>query len=167
MKLFKKRLKRAIIGIRGDVMDKRGMSIVEIIAVVAIMGIVAGIGTVTTILIINRQRKNVTVHSLNDIYKTAKNLLYQAQMDPDVELVVVVNDYFCYVSLTDMVDGHAIDGEHFKPVDNEVYFCYYGEETWVVIGETPTTNKPTSTNTSSINSIEVTFDYTKDAFKKV
>ena len=148
-------------------MDKRGASLVELIAVIVIMGIVASIGTVTTILIINRQRKNVTVHSLNDIYKTAKNLLYQAQMEARIELVIVVSDDFCYVTLTDMVDGHAIDGEHFKPVDNEVYFCYYGEETWVVIGETPTTTKPTSTNNSTINSIEVTFDYTKDAFKKV
>lgn len=146
-------------------MNKRGASLVEIIAVIVIMGIIASIGTVTTIVIINRQRKNVTINSLNDIYKTAKNLLYQALMEPDVELVVLVDDTFCYVTLTDMVDGHAVDGEHFRPVDNEVYFCYYGEETWVVIGEIPTSTKPTSTNNSSINSIEVTFDYTKDAFK--
>ena len=147
-------------------MDKKGLSIVEIIAVVAIMGIVAGIGSVSAIAIVNRQRKNATISSLNEIYKQAKSILYQAQMESGIEAVTVVSDEFCYATLTDMIDSKLIDGEKYRSTDNEIYFCYYGEETWVVIGATPTTSKPTSTNNATVNNILVTFDFNKDTFKR-
>ena len=61
----------------------------------------------------------------------------------------------------------AIDGENFKPVGNEVYFCYDTNETWVVIGNTPTIEKPSNTGSTIINQVNITYDFNQKSFKKV
>ena len=147
-------------------MNNKGTSLVEMIAIIVIMGIIATIATATTITVIDRQRKNSTVNALNNIYVTAKNILYQVQLDTYDSFIVKVDDDFCYVTLTTLVEEKAIDGDNFKPVGNEVLFCYDMDQTWVQIGEPVTKDKPSSTNDTQINKVNVTFDYSKDKFVK-
>ena len=148
-------------------MNKKGMSLVEIMAVIVIMGIVASIGTVSAVAVIDRQRKNSVVSALNNIYETAKNMLYQVQYTSYEEFIVIVDDSFCYVTLTDMIDNAAVDKETYKPNDNEIYFCYDMETTWVEIGISATSTKPSTTGNTFVNNVDVTFDYSKNQFKKI
>ena len=58
---------------------KKGTSLVELIAVIVIMGIIAGIAIPTTIAVINRQKKNAAVKSVESLVSTMKNVLLEAQ----------------------------------------------------------------------------------------
>ena len=59
-------------------LNKKGTSLVELIAVIVIMGIIAGIAIPTTIAVINRQKKNSALKSAENIYAAAKNVLLEA-----------------------------------------------------------------------------------------
>jgi len=54
-------------------LNKKGTSLVELIAVIIIMGIIAGIAIPTTIAVINRQKKNAAAKSADAIVSTLKN----------------------------------------------------------------------------------------------
>ena len=149
-------------------MNKKGASLVELIAVIVIMGIVASISTVTVVTLINRQKKNVTVNSLNSIYKTAKDTLNQSKTGSDDGEIVVVDDSFCYTSLTTLIDKGIIEGDNFKPQNNEIYFCHGVDNFWVEItNSTPSQTEPSSTGTAIVNGIEVTYNYSSGKFKGV
>ena len=60
-------------------LNKKGTSLVELIAVIVIMGIIAGIAIPTTIAVINRQKKNAAVKSMESLVSTCKNLILEAQ----------------------------------------------------------------------------------------
>ena len=60
-------------------LNKKGTSLVELIAVIVIMGIIAGIAIPTTIAVINRQKKNAAVKSAENVFTAAKELLLEAQ----------------------------------------------------------------------------------------
>ena len=148
-------------------MNKKGMSLVEIMAVIVIMGIVASIGTVSAIAIVDRQRKNSVVNSLNNIYETAKDMLLQVKYASYDEYVVVVDETFCYVTLTDMIDNAAVDRDDYKPEGNEIYFCYdLNDNWWLEIGNSATSEKPTSAGEALVHGVNVTVDYTNNKFKK-
>jgi len=146
-------------------MNKKGMSLVEILAVIIIMGVVAGIGTVTTVALISRQRKNATVNALNNIYSTAQNILYQARAESHNDYITYIDEDFCYTSLTRLIDDGAIDGAHYKPVGNDIYFCFNMDETWVIIDSTVSKTKPENTGETQVNSVTVTFNYSSKKFK--
>ena len=59
-------------------LNKKGTSLVELIAVIVIMGIIAGIAIPTTIAVINRQKKNAATKSCQNAYAAAKNVLLEA-----------------------------------------------------------------------------------------
>ena len=59
-------------------LNKKGTSLVELIAVIVIMGIIAGIAIPTTIAVINRQKKNAAVKSAENAFAAAKNVLLEA-----------------------------------------------------------------------------------------
>lgn len=150
-------------------MNKKGTSLVELIAVIVIMGVIASIASVTIINVIDRQRRNTTVNTLNNIYGTAKEMLYLVT-NADYDENITVNDdkTFCYISLNTMLDAGIIDGNSYRVENGDVYFCYNMTETWVVIGnDTPTNSKPTSTDSIIINKVNVTFDFLIDKFKNV
>ena len=149
-------------------MNKKGASIVELMAVIVIMGIVASIGTVSAIAVIDRQRKNSVVNALNNIYETAKNMLLQVSSGSHDEYIEVVSETFCYVTLTDMIDNAAVDREDYKPEGNEIYFCYDMDSTcWVEIGSSATNTKPASTGETLVRGVSVTYDFNNSKFKKV
>ena len=56
-------------------LNKKGTSLVELIAVIVIMGIIAGIAIPTTIAVIARQRKSAAMKSGDNIVATAKQYL--------------------------------------------------------------------------------------------
>ena len=146
-------------------MNKKGTSLVELIAVIVIMGIISSIGAVTVVSIIARQRKNATISSLKNIYETAKGLLVQVEAGSYDENIVFIDDDFCYISLTSMIDNGAVDGEKYRPTGNEVYFCYDMHEPFVIItNETINKVKPESTGSTTINQVLVTYSYSKDSF---
>ena len=64
-------------------LNKKGTSLVELIAVIVIMGIIAGIAIPTTIAVINRQKKNTAVKSVESLVSTIKNVLLEAQANAD------------------------------------------------------------------------------------
>ncbi len=147
--------------------DKRGMSLVEVISVIVIMGIIASVASVSAIAVINRQRKNAVVSSLDSIYRTAKNELLQASIDNDSEYVINVDDEFFYMSLTDLIDSGLIDGEKYRPLENEVYFCFDKEIFFVLItSSTISQTIPDSTGEAVVNDVRVTFDYANNRFKR-
>ena len=59
-------------------LNKKGTSLVELIAVIVIMGIIAGIAIPTTIAVINRQKKNSAIKSCENVLSTAKTVLMEA-----------------------------------------------------------------------------------------
>ena len=54
-------------------LNKKGTSLVELIAVIVIMGIIAGIAVPVTIAVINRQKKNAAAKSAEAVISTMKN----------------------------------------------------------------------------------------------
>ena len=148
-------------------MNKKGASIVELIAVIIVMGIIASISTVVVIAVINRQRVNATLSSLNNIYESTKGSLVLVETGNYDENIIIIDNNFAYISLTTLIESGSIDGKDYKPEDNEIYFCYDMHNTWVLIDNTISTNKPNSTNVSLVNEINVTFDYETDKFIKV
>lgn len=149
-------------------MNKKGTSLVELIAVIVIMGVIASISAVTIVTVIDRQRRNATIGTLNNIYGTAKEMLYLV-VNAEYDENITVNDdkTFCFISLNTMLDASIIDGNDYRANDGDIYYCFDMNETWVVIGnDTPTNSKPSSTNTIFINKVNVTFDFSIDKFKK-
>lgn len=147
-------------------MNKRGTSLVELIAVIAIMGVIASVATITVVNVIDRQRKNTTVSTLNNIYGTAKEMLYLVE-NADYDENITVNDSktFCYISLNTMLDAGIIDGNDYRTSDGNIYFCYNMRETWVVIGSTNDSEaKPSSTGTIVVNKVNIAFDFADNKF---
>jgi len=62
-------------------LNKKGTSLVELIAVIVIMGIIAGIAVPTTIAVINRQKKNAAARSAESAVTALKNVILEAQAD--------------------------------------------------------------------------------------
>jgi prepilin-type N-terminal cleavage/methylation domain-containing protein len=147
-------------------MNKRGTSLVELIAVIAIMGVIASIATFTVIAVIDRQRKNATINALDNIYGTAKEMLYLVG-NADYDDNIVVNDdmSFCYISFNTMIDEGVIDGKDYRISNGDILFCYNMSETWATIGtDNISSTKPTSTGTVIVNNVSVTFNYSKNRF---
>ena len=71
-------------------LNKKGTSLVELIAVIVIMGIIAGIAIPTTIAVINRQKKNAAYKSAENIVAAAKNVLLEASANPRSALITNV-----------------------------------------------------------------------------
>ena len=146
-------------------MNKRGTSLVELIAVIVIMGVIASITTLTVISVVDRQRKNATLNSLNEIYSSTKSLLVQVETDSYDPNITLVDDDFCYISLTTLIESGNVDGDNFKPENSEVYFCYNFNSCWAVITEGDVEkNKPDSTGNAIVNNLAVTFNYSTDRF---
>ena len=68
-------------------LNKKGTSLVELIAVIVIMGIIAGIAIPTTIAVINRQRKNAAVKSAETVVSAAKSVLLEASTGESITYV--------------------------------------------------------------------------------
>ena len=146
-------------------MNKKGASLVELIAVIVIMGIIASIAGVTVTVVVSRQRKNATINALNNIYDSAKGLLLPVETGNYDENITLIDDDFCYISLTTLIDSGNVDGEDYKPVGNEIYFCYDMNNPFVVITDgTITKAKPSSTGSSTVNQVLVTFNYSTNKF---
>ena len=149
---------------RGDVV-KKGTSLVEVITVIIIMGVIATITTAVVVSVIARQKRNATINALNNIYETTKGLLIQVEAGDYDDNITLVDDDFCYISLTTLIDSGNVDGKDYKPVGQEVYFCYDMNIAFVVITDGSFTKvKPSSTGSTTVNEILVTFSYEKDKF---
>ena len=146
-------------------MNKKGASLVELIAIIVIMGIIAGISAVTISTVIDRQRKNSTVTALNNIYESAKSLLVQVETASYDENITVVDEEFCYISLTTLIDSGNVDGKDYKPENNEIFFCYDMHDAFVVIDNlAPNKIKPSSTGSANVNKVLISFSFEKDKF---
>ena len=146
-------------------MNKKGTSLVELIAVIVIMGIIASISTVTVVTVIHRQRKNAAISSLNTIYRSAKALLVQVETGNYDENIIVVEEDYCYISLTVLIDTGSVDGVNYKPTENEIYYCYDYHSSWVIISNNaPTNTIPAQTGVALVNGVSITFDFTNDKF---
>lgn len=146
-------------------MGKKGASLVELIAVIVIMGIIAGIGTVSAMEIINRQKRNKVFGELNSIYRTAKGILFQTTVGDNDDLLHNIDDDFYYLKLSDMVDNAYVEGKVENTGEAEVYFCFDLEETFVIITSgNISKGKPTTTGSTIINEVSVTFSFSENKF---
>ncbi len=146
---------------------KKGTSLVELIAVIVIMGIIAGIAVPVTIAVVNRQKANSVLASLETIFRTAKNELSQATTDIYDDNISTIDNDFYYISLTTMIDSGMVDGEDYLPIGDEIYFCYDETNFFVQITSNSVSKiRPTSTGTSTVKSIDVTYDFTNNKFIK-
>lgn len=145
--------------------SKRGASLVELIAVILILGIIAAIAVPTVLSVIDRQKKNAIINSLNGIYKSAKDLLVQVATESYDPNITLIDEDFCYISLTTLIESGNVDGNKYKPTNGEVYFCYNFDSSWVAITEGGVAKeKPSSAGTARVNELDVSFDYTSDEF---
>lgn len=149
-------------------MNNKGTSLVELIAVIVIMGVIASIATVTIVNVIDRQRRNTVINTLDNIYGTAKEMLYLVENAEYDENITISDDRrFCYISLNTMLDAGIIDGNDYRTTDGDIVFCYNMSETWVVIGSVSLSNtKPTSTGSIVVNKVSISFDYNTNKFIK-
>lgn len=146
-------------------MNKKGTSLVELIAIIVIMGIIAGISTITVVSVVNRQRKNAVIAGINNIYESAKEMLIEVETDNYDENISLIDDDFCYISLTTMIESNIIDGYDFTPNSNEIYFCYNMRDSWVVIQEeTPEKTMPDETGSAVVDKLEITFSFADNKF---
>ncbi len=147
--------------------NKKGTSLVELIAVVVIMGIIAGIAVPTTIAVINRQKVNSVLASLESIYRSAKNELSQVSTGIFDDCITVINDSFYYISLTTLLDNGMVDGEKYRPVGSDIYFCFDESIYFVQItSSSVSTSKPTTTGSTVVDGVNVTYDCTNNKFIK-
>ena len=144
---------------------KKGITLVETIAVIIIIGIIASVTAITITTIINRQRKNATINSLNNILSSARALLLQVKTDDYDSNITIVDEDFCYISLTTLIDSGNVDGSSYKPTGDEIYFCYDMSECYCVItsGEI-SKGKPTETSSTTINKVLITYSYNDKKF---
>ena len=68
-------------------LNKKGTSLVELIAVIVIMGIIAGIAIPTTIAVINRQKRNAALKSAQAVFDAAKSALLEASTGESISYV--------------------------------------------------------------------------------
>ena len=68
--------------------NKKGTSLVELIAVIVIMGIIAGIAVPVTIAVINRQKKNAAAKSAEAVVATIKQLTQELVSKASTSIVI-------------------------------------------------------------------------------
>ena len=97
-------------------LNKKGTSLVELIAVIVIMGIIAGIAVPVTIAVINRQKKNSAAKSAEAVVATMKQLTQEliAQATSTVEISLAYGNTTGGVNVpttaTVKIDGNAQSG---------------------------------------------------------
>ena len=70
-------------------LNKKGTSLVELIAVIIIMGSIAGVAIPTTIAVINRQKKNAAVNSAKNVMAAAEPVLLEKMATPTATIAGV------------------------------------------------------------------------------
>lgn len=136
-------------------LNKKGTSLVELIAVIVIMGIIAGIAIPTTIAVINRQKKNAAVKSAENAFAAAKNVLLEGSTGT-------------MTLAEDASQGVYKDGETYKI--NTAGLVAIGELEKEIVTAGTLTFSLTGTNTFSVDCSgvkvnDVSITYTNCAFK--
>ena len=94
-------------------LNKKGTSLVELIAVIVIMGIIAGIAVPVTIAVINRQKQNAACKSAESLLSTIKNVLTEAAATNDGTLTATAvygtTNSFTVTAGSTTVDGYGLD----------------------------------------------------------
>ena len=94
-------------------------------------------------------------------------MLFQVKYATHDEYIVVENEEFCYVSLTAMVENHAVDRDDYAPEGNEIYFCYDMNETWwIEIASGATSSIPVTSGETIVHGVNVKVDYVNNKFMK-
>lgn len=147
---------------------KKGTSLVELIAVIVIMGIIAAIAVPTTIGVINRQKKNAAVTSINSTYHMAKNMLATMETDAYEDCITMLEDDFGYTSYETLISTGYIDAGGETLDGDDIYFIYNTQAFAVIISATApsTTAMPTSNSSSTkVGGISVYWDKDLDQFR--
>lgn len=146
--------------------NKKGTSLIELIAVIVIMGIIAAIAVPTTVSVINIQKKKATIAGLNNTYSYVKGLLITTnvgELDPAITKVEGENAFY-YTYVSKILELGYIDGQF--DLSTEVYFCYDGNYS-VYIGEDAPTEMPSKTEDSigfTLENYTVFWDSEKNIF---
>ncbi len=146
-------------------LNKKGTSLVELIAVIVIMGIIAGIAIPTTIAVIDRQKQNAAIKSAQTVLDAAKQVLLEASADETSEVIVT----------TSADDGVKEDPAGTFTINNKGLLALgelekdpVGPGNTIIIKYVTADNEftVTATNISMSNGKKVTWDSDKGVFKK-
>lgn len=140
-------------------LNKKGTSLVELIAVIVIMGIIAAVAVPTTIGVIGRQKKSAAVKSANNVLNAAETVLLEAnagQSDTGCEACGTgsTTGYQFVVKVSTLVANGDIKKNPFQDDTNTAYvgtdavaFAINASNA-VIVGKWETANKFTAyTNT--------------------
>ncbi|MCR5308156.1 MAG: prepilin-type N-terminal cleavage/methylation domain-containing protein [bacterium] len=140
-------------------LNKKGTSLVELIAVIIIMGIIAGIAIPTTIAVINRQKKNAAKSSAQNVYSAAQTALLEAATG---ESVTGVTEYSesgevkgYDVTSKALVDAGELEKDPFTTTNN------VGVTFRLLLSNNKVTPQGT---TFTVNGVTLTWDSTKNEF---
>ena len=132
-------------------LNKKGTSLVELIAVIVIMGIIAGIAIPTTIAVINRQKKNSALKSAENVFAAAKNVLLEASANGTGQFGTNVTQ----TPATGTATAYSVTSAQLKAI-GELEADPVETGTTLTITYTISTNKFTcSTETFTINGINI------------
>ena len=151
-------------------LNKKGTSLVELIAVIIIMGIIAGVAIPTTIAVIDRQKTNAAKNSAQNIMAAAEPVLLEANATPDnlpdgvskvetTDTVAAGDDGQFKILVDDLAEyGHLKENPITSTNKSSVYIyidstnkCHWSETSITISGKTidPTTISSTTTTTTS------------------
>ncbi|MBP5446311.1 MAG: prepilin-type N-terminal cleavage/methylation domain-containing protein [Acholeplasmatales bacterium] len=141
-------------------LNKKGTSLVELIAVIVIMGIIAGIAIPTTIAVINRQKKNAAKSSADNVMAAAESVLMECAAKsttqwPTYVTTTTAANGVCQVLVKDLatygeLKSNPVETSSTNKNENETVYIYID-----------TTNKcHWSTDTIYINGVELNVDGT-------
>ncbi len=121
-------------------LNKKGTSLVELIAVIVIMGIIAAIAIPTTIGVINRQKEKAAVESANGVIAAAKTVLLEAYAGTTVECVgkVTIDTKEAWFTTNGLLKASGDLGTVKVETGKEIYVLYDGTNFTVCIGDPAT-----------------------------
>lgn len=133
--------------------NKKGVSLVELIAVIVIMGIIATVGGISVATIIDNSNKKARETAASDVLAAGKNFL---QMDQDTATY--------YVSLTDL--GTDVEKATAAKFDNEVYVVETKDHNFIITETQPTAqpDSPAESYTVTVSGVEVTYTPASGSF---
>lgn len=144
-------------------LNKKGTSLVELIAVIVIMGIIAAIAIPTTVGVINRQKKKAAVESANSAFSAAKTVLLEASTMADSGASIGVSKLadaeVYYIDAEALkTNGHIDSKVDVKLADTDkLYFIYDGTKFTILVGASVNAMPTEPTVKVTIDGVDLTF----------
>jgi len=136
-------------------LNKKGTSLVELIAVIIIMGIIAGIAIPTTIAVINRQKQNAANNSAKNVMAAAETVLMEVAANPSDKPNYVLTgsgDQKYTVTVKALADNGELKSNPLEGDNKDTIYiwinannkCFWSTDTLEINGKTVSVDNGTS-----------------------